>query len=175
MARKKKTVSLSTDGINEFIESVKRYHEELREKTELYLELVLEMGQKVCEENATPEGDPDMAIPDFKFELEWFGDTLVGKLIGKGSDITFIEFGSGVFYNGNVHSSPHELGESMEMKIGEFPGPSFDWFGVSQGGYPGMWYYNGKTHYGIEAGMPMWKAAKEIREREREIAEKVFG
>ena len=171
----RKTVPLSTDGIDAFLSLLNEYGKDIDEQVELYMELLLEMGMEVCENHATPNGDQDMDIPDFTFEIDRQGDNVIGKLIGEGGDIIFIEFGTGVTYNGNLDGSPHPKGVEMGYTIGNFPGAKMAKSGHSYGASPYGWHYNGFKHYGIEAGMPMWNAVLEIEARSTEIAQRVFG
>lgn len=172
----RKTVPLSTDGIDAFLSLLNEYGKDIDEQVELYMELLLEMGKEVCENHATPNGDQDMDIPDFRFEIDRQGDNVIGKLIGEGSDIIFIEFGSGITYNGvSQGNSPHPKGVEMGYTIGDYPGWYKDLHGHSRGTNPEGWEYNGFTHYGIQAGMPMWNAVLEIEARSTEIAQRVFG
>lgn len=83
-------------------------------------------------------------------------------------DAIFIEFGTGVFYNGT--GSPHPKGAELGYTIGSY-GPN---------GLKKTWWFskNGMhslRSHGIPALMPIYKAAREIEPKIASIAREVFG
>ena len=174
MANERVIIKLSDREIGDLLQYLEVYKELLMQKMEEFVQLLLEIGQQVAESNSSPAGDA-VSQPSFRFEVTVNADSVEGKLIGEGSDITFVEFGSGYLYNGNLHSSPHPKGVELGMTIGDFPGYFFNTFGYSQGALYNGWYHDGEKHYGVQAGMPLYKATLEIQQRAAEAARQVFG
>lgn len=89
-------------------------------------------------------------------------------ITASGEDVLFIEFGTGVYYNG---TEPYLQSRPPEVKrIGEY--------GKGHGKQNAWGYYDesGKltiTH-GTPAAMPMWWASREIQQHLVEIAREVF-
>lgn len=85
------------------------------------------------------------------------------RVVAEGEQVTFIEFGAGVYFNAPAGSSPHPRGEELGFIIGEF----------GQGyGKKNTWgYYEGNgaerriviTH-GTAAQMPLYMAFLEVLE-----------
>lgn len=174
MAKDKVIIKLSDKEIDDLLQYLEVYKELFVQKLGEFVQKLLEIGQEVAEANSSPAGDT-VSQPSFRFEVVVNGDSVEGRLIGEGSDITFVEFGSGYLYNGSLHASPHPKGEGLGMTIGDFPGIFKDAFGYSQGALYTGWYYKGEKKYGVKAGMPMYKATIEIQQRAAEAAREVFG
>lgn len=92
-------------------------------------------------------------------------------LIVEGRELLFIEFGSGVYYNGSVGSSPHPKGEEFGFLIGSY--------GQGHGAQKVWGYYNDSgdlvlTH-GTRATMPMYNAFLKMYEEAPKIVKRVFG
>jgi hypothetical protein len=107
--------------------------------------------------------DEQLAIELWKENIRECKITLTGE------DIAFIEFGSGIVYNGS--GSPHPMGEKLGMTIGSY--------GYHQG-KRGYWYYedeNGQRtlSIGTKAAMPMYKAEIEMLKKINKVAREVYG
>lgn len=93
------------------------------------------------------------------------------KIVADGSQVFFIEFGAGVYFNG-TEPYPSPPGRPKGVKgIGEY--------GDGKGKRDG-WFYKGedeKPYFtrGTPAAMPMYHAGREIEQRVIEIAREVFG
>lgn len=103
-------------------------------------------------------------------EIKSFQDTAVAKLILEGREVLFIEFGSGVYYNTPVGTSPHPQGEEFGYLIGTY--------GMGNGAKQ-VWGYYSETGEliltrGTKATMPMHYADIEIINRAKEIVMEVF-
>ncbi len=174
MHKEKVIIRLSDREIGDLLQYLELYKELLVQRMAEFVQALLEIGQQVAEANSSPAGDAT-AAPSFRFEVTVNADSVEGKLIGEGQDITFIEFGSGYLYNGNLHDSPHPKGKKLGMTIGDFPGDYKATRGSSLGASYNGWYHDGVKHYGVKAGMPLYNATLEIQERAAEVAKQVFG
>lgn len=83
----------------------------------------------------------------------------------QGEQAVFVEYGAGVYYNGEVGTSPHPYGVELGFTIGSY--------GLGQGKYE-TWGYekNGKYHitHGTPAAMPLYKAGVAIKQSARVLA-----
>lgn len=79
----------------------------------------------------------------------------------RGDQVTFVEFGAGVHYNGNPHGSPHPWGVELGFTIGDY--------GMHQGLNDG-WWYGGHYYQGTPAAMPLFYASVEMRQNARVLA-----
>ena len=80
------------------------------------------------------------------------------KVVAKGTDAVWVEFGAGVFYNGSAGSSPHPKGQELGLTIGSY--------GQGKGKQPAWGFYNESGELivtrGTEAQMPLYRAFQEI-------------
>ena len=93
----------------------------------------------------------------------------VAVVIASGEDAIWAEFGTGVYHNGVVGSSPHPKGSELGFTIG----------GYGQGmGKKQTWgfYEEGELHltHGAPATMPMYNAVKTVCDEIANIAREVF-
>ena len=165
-------IRLSTASINNAINELRIYRQELIRKSDLLVQRLAEIGLEVVNTNKTGKGDSDFGGLESYFEVRHSGINTIATLVLKGKDVAFVEFGAGVHYNGAGGSSPHPYGLSLGMIIGSY-GKGY--------GLQNHWYYKGdgdtkwQKSYGTEAAMPMYKASKEIRDRFIGIAKEVFN
>jgi len=91
-------------------------------------------------------------------------------IVAKGTEVFFVEFGTGVYFNSSAGSSPHPEGGRLGMVIG----------GYGKGlGARTIWGYKAdgvkvKTH-GIPAQMPMYRAFMRTYENIDKIARRIYG
>ena len=171
MAQKKFKIGLSQEEIQGLIDSLKAYKKELYSKNEIFVRRLCEIGIPVIDANiASAKGDSNKSHYTH-IEVQHFQDYAQARLIVEGADLLFIEFGSGIHYNGSAGSSPHPKGGEFGYTIGSY--------GKGQGKKDGWWYYadTGEAVYshGTEATMPVYKASLEIIQKIRQIAREVFG
>lgn len=165
------SVTLSPDSIKNAISELQKYKAELRIKNDLFVKRLAELGIPVIDQNiAAAQGDSDKGHNAY-IKLNSFGNYSQAQLIVEGKDILFIEFGSGIFYNGSAGSSPHPKGEEFGYTIGSY--------GYGQGKNE-TWFYYADTgekvmSHGTKATMPVYKASVEIIQNVRRIANEVFG
>lgn len=96
------------------------------------------------------------------------GVTLV---VARGEEVAFIEFGSGVFFNGSVGSSPHPKGTELGMTIGSY--------GKGNGAKVAWGYYDETGRLRVTRGVPasnaLYNATLGVAMASWKIAKEVFG
>ena len=169
----KRKISLDTNEINNLIEELNDYADGLADKCRIFIWRLANEGIKVVKSTyGTGLGDSEREPEACYFKFNDDGEVIGGKLIVKGKDILFIEFGAGIRFNkGNIHPMAHEMGYG----VGSYPNQKHAYD-------PNGWYYRDKNdstilHHslGTEATMPVYKASLEIMDKFEEIAEEVFG
>lgn len=168
---KKINISLSQKSIQNAINEVRKYQRELIDKNEVFVRRLAELGIPIIDQNiADAEGDSDKNHNTY-IKINSFGSYSEAKLVVDGKDLLFIEFGSGIHYNGSAGTSPHPKGEEFGYTIGSY--------GKGQGSKD-FWFYYADTgeavmSHGTESTMPVYKASVEIVQNIRRIAREVFG
>lgn len=168
---KKISISLSQKSIQNAINEVRKYQREFIEKNELFVRRLAELGIPVIDQNiSVAQGDSDKNHNTY-IKINSFGSYSEAKLVVEGSDLLYIEFGSGIHYNGSSGTSPHPKGEEFGYTIGSY--------GKGQGKND-FWFYYADTgeavmSHGTESTMPVYKASVEIIQNIRRIAREVFG
>ncbi|MFA6851497.1 MAG: hypothetical protein WCS30_14235 [Selenomonadaceae bacterium] len=160
---KKIRISLSDQSIKSAIDELKQYKSYVAEKTKLLCEKLAMIGAQEASirfSSAMYDGKNDVSVT--------VSQTANGfSIVASGEAVAFIEFGSGVYYNG---SEPYpEARPTGIVGIGEY-GKGY--------GKRKAWGYreNEKvviTH-GNPAAMPMWYATKEMEQNVLRIAKEVF-
>lgn len=163
MYRKTISMTLDTKSIDNAIKELERYTTWVAEKAEYLLEKLATLGAMSASidfRTAYLEEQNDVEVRVEKTKDGY-------SILANGSQVMFIEFGTGVYWNG-VEPYPVPRPEGV-LKIGEYGK------GLGKNDY---WWYtrDGKAHYthGTPAKMPMYRASQEI-EREVEIlAQEIF-
>lgn len=159
------SINLSESSIDDAIKQVRQYKNDINRKTLLLLDRMLKYGEDYAI-NAVGHVDSGETLST----ISGYRNGNRGVIVAGGNAI-WIEFGTGVRYNGSAGSSPHPMGEELGMRIGEY--------GKKQGANPsGWWYYdeNKLRHtYGIKANMFMYKTAQELVRIAPELAREVFA
>lgn len=168
---KKISISLSQKSIQNAINEIRKYQRELISKNEVFVRRLAELGIPIIDQNiAVAQGDSDKNYNTY-IKINSFGSYSEARIVVEGSDLLFIEFGSGVHYNGSAGTSPHPKGEKFGYTIGSY--------GKGQGKND-FWFYYADTgevvmSRGTESTMPVYKASVEIIQNIRRIAREVFG
>lgn len=168
---KKISISLSSKSIQNAIKEIEAYKRQLIDKNELFVRRLAELGIPVIDQNiAAAQGDSDKSHNTY-IKINSFGSYSEAKLVVEGSDLLFIEFGSGIHYNDSAGTSPHPKGEEFGYTIGSY--------GKGQGKND-FWFYYADTgeavmSHGTQSTMPVYKASVEIIQNIRRIAREVFG
>lgn len=116
--------------------------------------------------NVQPSGGFENVSVEVSVDLA--GDVMY--VIARGEEAVFVEFGSGVFYNGSAGGSPHPEGARLGMTIGDY--------GLGNGKKE-AWAYtdnNGDivVTRGTPAAMPMYRAMRDTANHIYEIAKGIF-
>ncbi len=168
---KKISISLSQKSIQNAIKEIEVYKRQLIERNELFVRRLAELGIPIIDQNiAAAQGDSDKSHNTY-IKINSFGSYSEARLVVDGKDLLFIEFGSGVHYNGSAGTSPHPKGEEFGYTIGSY--------GKGQGSKE-FWFYYADTgeavmSHGTESTMPVYRASQEIIRNIRRIAREVFG
>lgn len=181
MTRHTINISLSGKSVNEAIRQLQQYKNWLIKKTSLLVKELAEVGIPVIDENMAKanytydeNGVRSGSDTSHRTYVEMSGSqsgTATAKLIVEGKELLFIEFGAGVYYNGDAGNSPHPKGVVNGMIIGSY--------GEGHGVQKVWGYYDDDGNlvltHGVEAQMPVYKADMEIIQKYVEVARRVFS
>lgn len=179
MARKISINILSPSSIDKAIKELQAYEQSLNDKCEEFVRELAEIGIPVIDERMSAatftidsngiQSGADSTHNTY-IKIHSFGDYSEATLVTEGSELLFVEFGAGVYYNGSVGSSPHPKGGEFGYRIG--------YYGKGHGKQKVWGYYDDGgelvlTH-GVNATMPVYSAWKEMYMKLDEIAREVF-
>ena len=167
---------LSTKEIRSAIDAVELYKENFQKNVDTFRERIAEeitLYASVYFDNSVMDdvigGTPRK--PDV--DVYWKDDGKIAVVVANGEDAVWCEFGSGVYHNGSVGSSPNPYGSDLGFTIGSY--------GKGHGKQKVWGYYtdpDSKTGlvltHGTPASMPMYNAAQEVLRKSVEIAREVF-
>lgn len=91
-------------------------------------------------------------------------------VIASGEDAVWVEFGTGIYFNGASGSSPHPKGAELGMTIGDY--------GNGHGKRKTWGYYEEgsiQLTHGTPAQLPLYLATQSVCNRVADIAREVFG
>ena len=169
---------LGTKDINRAIREVDKFKEDFRKKVDTYRkriadEIAMQASQNFGNsivDDVIKGGSPRR--PDVEVYVSNRGGITV--IVADGEDAVWCEFGSGVYHNGSLGSSPNPYGNDLGFTIGSY--------GKGRGKQQVWGYYTdpeSKTGLvltrGTPASMPMYNAAQEIMRKSVQIAREVFG
>lgn len=166
---KKISMTLSRSSINDAINELKAYKKEFMNKNEIFVRRLVDLGIRVADTKVRQAlGDSDDAVSSAF--VDNMGRLVSAEIHLTGSDVLFIEFGAGIYYN---TPGQHPLEDKFGMGVGTYPGQThaFDdfWFYTDEQGN------TGQVSYGTQATMPMYNASIEIYRQVKQIAREVFG
>ena len=172
-------VTLSEHGIDAAIKEVKAYKRTMYGKMQRLITAMCKEGEAYAIAHVThiDTGETVGSIHGYRK-----GNS--GVIVAGGQAI-WLEFGTGVYWNGNPNGSPHPDGERLGFRIGEYG----EQHGLNQG-----WFYptddpryeivrhtqNGDVHtgygytHGIKADMFMLNTELELKRQFPELARKTF-
>lgn len=166
--------SLGETEVSRAIREVNKFKQEFRKKVDTYRKRIadeiaaqasLNFGSAIVDD--VVHGSPRR--PDVKVSVSDRGDIAV--IVADGEDAVWCEFGSGVYHNGSIGSSPHPNGSNLGFTIGSY--------GKGYGKKQAWGYYDESGELvitrGTPATMPMYNAAQEVMRKSVEIAREVFG
>lgn len=167
------TITLSESGINNAIKQLNDYQKWIEQKT---AQLIERTGQEIAAE--AQSGFSSALVddllkggghtPDVTVTTKNLGG--VTLVIANGEDAVWVEFGSGVYHNTAVGSSPHPKGSELGFTIGSY--------GKGMGKREVWGYYDNnelKLTHGTRAQMPMYNAVNTVCNRIGQIAKDVFA
>jgi hypothetical protein len=178
--RKFKCNILSKQSVEQLQKDLEAYIDDLSVKCEKVVRRLAEIGLAVAEEEIAKAGytyDADGHESGSNTEhtsdinVSTSSNSAKADLVVSGEDILFIEFGAGVYYNGEAGKSPHPKGKDFGFVIGSYG---------KGNGIKKLWgYYDDSgtfvlTH-GTEATMPMYKAALKMYEEAPNVVKEIFG
>lgn len=174
MAKRVIRFGLDVTDINRAIREVDKFKQDFRNKVDTYRKRIAEeiavqaslnFGNAVVDD--VIHGSPRR--PDVKVSVSERGDIAV--IVADGEDAVWCEFGSGVYHNGSVGSSPHPNGSNLGFTIGSY--------GKGYGKKQAWGYYDESGELVITRGTPatmsLYNAAQEVLRKSVEIAREVFG
>lgn len=170
---KKIIMTLGEQSIDDAIRELRRYQEELRQKTETLQhrlgELISANAQRRFNNS---EVDDTINIPPIRANVTVTVEDNGGitAVIAQGEDAVWVEFGAGVSHNGPVGQSPNPNGAGLGFTIGSF----------GEKGSRKVWGYYSPTGKlvktrGTKATMPLYNAVLDVRQEIDRIAWEVFS
>lgn len=174
MGKRKITVELSESGIDKAIKELEEYKKDIKKKTALLQDRIAKRIEEEADKGFASAVVDDLVRggyqkPDVTVNYTTKGD--ISVVVAQGEDAVWVEFGAGVYHNGNLGSSPHPRGSELGMTIG----------GYGQGkGKQRSWGFKdeeGTLHVtrGTPAQMPLEKAVLSVLDELPQMAKEVFG
>lgn len=157
---------LSPQSINEAIVKLRKIEKDLPKKISALIDKMVVVGEDYAI-NAVGHIDTGETLNSIK----GYRKGKVGVIVAGGNAI-WLEFGTGVTYNGSAGGSPHPKGVENNMIIGAY--------GNGHGANPEGWYYQDdndkwKHTFGIQANMFMYRTAQALKAEFPDLAREVFG
>jgi hypothetical protein len=154
---RKIVVELSTASCKAAIDALKEYEKNIKPKMDEVCKRLAEIGAQEANAHLTlANGNNDATITVEKMDGGY-------KLVMSGSDVYFIEFGTGSDTEPHYQTSVPVFAGSWSMEHSQRYAKS------------GWWWYNGEIYVGTPAYMPMYYAEKKMREEMPRIVREVFG
>lgn len=154
---RKIVVELSPESCKDAIDVLKQYEKDIEPKMEEVCKRLAGIGaQEANAHLVLANGNNDAVITVEKMDGGY-------KLVMSGSDVYFIEFGTGSDTEPHYQTSVPVFAGSWSMEHSQRYAKS------------GWWWYNGEIYVGTPAYMPMYYAEKKMREEMPRIVREVFG
>ena len=151
------TIELSKDSCKDALKELEKYQKQIKPK-------MLEVCKRLAEIGAQ-EANAHLALANGNDDARLLIEPMDGgyKLVMSGSDVYFIEFGTG------SDVSPH-----YQVSVPVFAG-SWSMEHSQKYAKQGWWWYGGEVMTGTPAYMPMYYAGRKIRESIPQVVKEVFG
>lgn len=171
--------SLSTDSITRAIRELKQYKKGIEQRTQDLAKRIAQLleqrvgdgfGSAVADIYWSTDSGTVTEPPDCTIGVDGEGNAYV--VWARGQDAFFVEFGTGVYYNGSAGGSPHPKGVELGFTIGSYDkgyGRKRTW-GFRREGEDTLY-----LSHGVPAAMPMYKATQEVAAQIEALAEEVFS
>lgn len=174
MGKRKITVELTESGVDKAIKELEEYKKDIKRKTALLQDRIAKRIEEEAGKGFASAVVDDLVRggyqkPNVTVNYTTKGD--VSVIVAQGEDAVWVEFGAGVYHNGNLGSSPHPRGSELGMTIG----------GYGQGkGKQKSWGFkdaDGTLHVtrGTPSQMPLEKAVLSVLDELPQMAKEVFG
>lgn len=173
MGKRKITVELTESGIDKAIKELEEYKKDIKRKTSLLQDRIAKRIEEEADKGFTSAVVDDLVRGGYQKSDVTVNYTTRGDIsvvVAQGEDAVWVEFGAGVYHNGNLGSSPHPKGSELGMTIG----------GYGQGkGKQKSWGFkdaDGTLHVtrGTPAQMPLEKAVLSVLDELPQMAKEVF-
>lgn len=155
---RKITLELSPESCKKALEEIKDYKKLLKPKLDEICKRLAEIGRDTAQAifDKAGEGNGGVSVQAVPCENGW-------KVVATGSDVYFIEFGTGDevtdHYNASVPLYSGSWSEEHAQRYAIY----------------GYWYYRGVRYQGTPPYMPMFNAEKAIRTNVKRVAREVLG
>ena len=164
-------MELSLTSIENALRELEAYKNDFERKDKLFRERLAERLQVIAQANynSAVHGATDVTSPITVSVQSSGGDYTV--VVAEGKQVAFVEFGTGVFYNGAAGSSPHPKGTELDMTIGSY--------GKGRGKRI-AWGYRDETGNlvitrGFRASSALYDAVIDVANAADRVAKEVFG
>lgn len=172
-----KTISINIFDSKRIDEATKAIEDMRKEYEDKIVEFKHRLAEEICVRarmNYASAWYNDIIYPEdvaFKKQsvnvsVDWQDNNGEVIITVNGSNAVWVEFGTGVYYNGAVGSRPHPWGDSVPCGIGEYG------FGLGKNPF---WWFNDFATRGTEAQMPLYNAVIEVEQIAGDIAREVFN
>lgn len=151
------TIELSKESCKAALKELKKYQKQIKPNMLEVCKRLAEIG--MAEANAhlkLANGNDDARLSIEPMDGGY-------KLVMSGTDVYFIEFGTGSYVEPHYQTSVPVFAGSWSMEHSQ------------KYAKQGWWWYGGEPLVGTEAYMPMYYAEKKMREEMPRIVKEVFG
>ena len=151
------TIELSKESCKAALKELEKYQKQIKPK-------MLEVCKRLAEIGAQ-EANAHLKLVNGNDDARISTEPMDGgyKLVMSGTDVYFIEFGTGSYVEPHYQTSVPVFAGSWSMEHSQ------------KYAKQGWWWYGGEPLVGTEAYMPMYYAGKRMREEMPRIAKEVFG
>ena len=152
------TIELSKQSCSKALKELQKYQKEIKPKMDEVCKRLAQIGADAAQAHISGGfGNSDAAIlPIVPIDNGY-------KIVMQGTDVYFVEFGTGDQVDAHFDVSvPVEWGSWSEEHGRQLL-------------VRGFWFYGGDVLYGTPAEKPMYYAGKAIRENAKRIVREVFG
>lgn len=150
-------LELSKESCQKALKELEKYQKEVKPKLVEVCKRLAEIGREEANAHlALANGNDDARIDIEPMDGGY-------KLVMSGSDVYFIEFGTGSDVDAHYETSVPVFAGSWSMEHSQ------------QYARHGWWWYGGEIYTGTPAYMPMYYAGKKMREEIPRIVKEVFG
>lgn len=150
-------LELSLESCKKALNELKEYKRKIKPKLDEVCKRLAEIGAQEANAHLTrANGNDDAKITVEKMDGGY-------KLVMSGSDVYFIEFGTGSDVEPHYQTSVPVFAGSWSMQHKQMYAKN------------GWWWYGGEILVGTTAYMPMYYAGKKMREEAPRVAKEVFG